>query len=206
MSPDFARFAGACAILVGVLGFLYSLAFAVDLATGARWADTAGEVLLLAGGLLTAAVFVGVYERLRETDRGFALLALVLGLAASFGAAGHGAFNLAVRLDPVAPVTAIPNPIDPRGFLTFGVAGVALLLVGWLARRGAFPAGLGWLAQVAGVLLLVVYAGRLVVLVEDNPLIVVPAVLVGFVVNPALYVWLGFVLRREREAIGAPEP
>jgi hypothetical protein len=74
----------------------------------------------------------------------------------------------------------LPNPVDPRGLLTFGVAGVALLVVAWLIRCGGrFPGGLGYLGYVSAVLLLALYLGRLVVLDPASPLIVVPALLSG---------------------------
>jgi hypothetical protein len=92
-----------------------------------------------------------------------------------------------------------PNPIDPRGFLTFGVAGLALLVVAWLARRGdVLPPRLGALAYLAGALLVVVYLGRLLVVDVEHPVLLVPAVLAGFVVNPVLYAWVGFVLLGRR--------
>ncbi len=38
----------------------------------------------------------------------------------------------------------LPSQIDPRGMLTFGVAGVGLWVIAWLIlRRGQFPRGLG---------------------------------------------------------------
>ena len=91
----------------------------------------------------------------------------------------------------------MPNPVDPRGFFTFGVAGLALLVLGWLvAGVPGFPRYVAKLAGVTGVLLLVVYAARLADLDAENPLLLVPAVLVGFVASPALYVSLGRVLIR----------
>ena len=41
---------------------------------------------------------------------------------------------------------------------------------------------------------------ELVVLDSSNPIIVIPALLSGFLVNPAWYLWLGFALRRGQPA------
>lgn len=41
---------------------------------------------------------------------------------------------------------------------------------------------------------------ELVVLDSSNPIIVIPALLSGFLVNPAWYLWLGLALRREQPA------
>jgi hypothetical protein len=68
-SASFERFAGVCAILAGVSGFLYAVAFVVlqdELLSG---------LFLMLSGLFTTAALVAVYERLRETDSSFALLA-----------------------------------------------------------------------------------------------------------------------------------
>jgi hypothetical protein len=48
-------------------------------------------VLLLVGGLLSTVVFRGVYERLRPTEPGLALLGFVLAVAGAFGAMALGA-------------------------------------------------------------------------------------------------------------------
>ncbi len=88
--------------------------------------------------------------------------------------------------------------MDPRGLLTFGVAGVALLLIAWLiARGGSFPKGLGYLAYLSAVLLLALYLGRLIILDPANPVILIPALLNGFLINPVLYIWLGVSLLRK---------
>jgi hypothetical protein len=194
----FARFAALCAFLVAASGFLYSVFFFLHVVSDEMWPRTVSWVLLLVGGLLTTVVFVALYARLREVEPGFALVALLLGVIGAAGAAVHGAFELAKAIEPPA-IGDFPNPIDPRGFLTFGVAGLALLLVAWLARRGeALPPRLGALAYLGGALLVVVYLGRLIVVDVENPLLLVPAVLAGFLVSPAVYVWLGFVLFRAR--------
>jgi len=47
-------------------------------------------------------------------------------------------------------------------------------------------------------LLVIIYVGWLTILNARNPVILIPALLTGFLVNPAWYIWLGTALRRER--------
>ena len=192
-SVTFERFAGVCAILAGVSGLLYALAFVVlkdELLSG---------LFLMLSGLLTTAALVAVYERLRETDPSFALLALLLGIAGALGSAVHGGYDLANVINPPASMPDLPSPVDPRGLLTFGVAGVALLTASWLIVRGRrFPRGLGYLGYVSAILLLALYPGRLIFLDPTNPVILVPALLNGFLVDPIFYIWLGLALLRGR--------
>jgi hypothetical protein len=97
---------------------------------------------------------------------------------------------------PTLP-TEIPNPVDPRGLLTFGVAGVATLVFAFLIRRGGgLSRGLGLLGMAAGGLLVLIYLGRLTLFDPNDPALLAAAVLAGFVVNPAWYIWLGISLRR----------
>jgi hypothetical protein len=187
------RLAGAAAVLAGVAGLGYGLAFVVlgDIALSAA--------VLMVGGLLAGVALTGVYRRLGDSVA--ARCGLALGIAGAFGAVVHGAFDLAVTLHPVPGFAAdAPNPVDPRGVLTFGAAGLGLIVMGLivlgrLARR-AFPAGLGVLAGVTGAVLVLRYLARLVVLNPASPLVLGPALLSGFVLSPLLYVWLGVTLTR----------
>ncbi len=199
-APGFGRVAGASAVLAGVIGFLYSAAFVVvaagaapQLGLGPSW------VLLVVGSLSASVALVVVYVRLRDVSPDVALWSFVLGAAGALGATLHGAYEIALALHPPAAALAgdLPSQIDPRGFLTFGAAGLALLGVSWLMRRSEhFPGGLAALGYVSAVLLVLIYLGRLIVLTPTNPLVLVPAALEGFVVNPVWYIWLGLTLLR----------
>jgi thiol:disulfide interchange protein len=195
-SASFERFAGACAILAGIAGFLYAVAFII-----LQNVLLSGLFLMLVG-LFTSAALVAVYQRLRETDASFALFALLLGLAGALGSAVHGGYDLANAINPPSSsMPDLPNPIDPRGLLTFGVTGIALFIVAWLIGRGGqFPRGLGYLGYVSAVLLVVLYLGRLIVFNPTNPVILVPALLNSFLVNPIFYLWLGLALLRRQGA------
>ncbi|MDP9296705.1 MAG: hypothetical protein M3O88_08455 [Actinomycetota bacterium] len=198
--PDdrtFERFAGICAIVVGAGGFAYAIAFVTILNGGGNSAEKASSVFLLLGGLLSTAVLVGLYERLRVRGGAFALWALLLGVVAAIGSAVHGGYDLANAINHPKTNLSLPSSVDPRGLLTFGVTAIAALVVGWLIlRTGAFPRNLGYLALASGVLLIVIYLGRLIVLDPKSPVLLVAALLAGFIVDPAFYVWLGMELRR----------
>ncbi|HEY3061655.1 MAG TPA: hypothetical protein VGL99_22010 [Chloroflexota bacterium] len=189
-STSYARFAGLAAILAGLVGFLYSVAFVV------LKNNTLSALFLLIVGLLTTAVVVALYERLKIIDGSFALWALLLGLAGAIGSVVHGGYDLANALHPPTQgFPDIPNVADPRGLLTFGIAGLSLWVVAWLMRRGTeFPKYLGYVGYLGAALLILLYLARLIVLDANSLAIVIPALLAGFIVNPVFYVWTGLKL------------
>jgi hypothetical protein len=194
--PSLQRAAAAAAIAAAVVGLLYSISFVVVSRLNPASGALLSALFLLLGGLFGVVAFLGVYDRRREDRPAFSMLFVVLGAAGGLGAAVHGGYDLANALHPPASVPGdVPNPVDPRGFLTFGVTGLALLLLGALVQEG--PGRLGYLA---GGLLILVYLARLIVLAPTSPLVLVPAALAGFVVNPAFYLWLGLWLRRSHHA------
>ncbi|HEV8516715.1 MAG TPA: hypothetical protein VGQ47_03625 [Candidatus Limnocylindrales bacterium] len=192
-SPPFARFGGAAAIAAAILGFAYSIAFVVVRE------PLVYSLLLLAGALATSAAVIAFADRVRAVDPGFATWGMVLGLGGTLGAGIHGAYDLANAIHPVAGgPTDLPSAVDPRGFLTFGIAGVGLLVLAWLASRDStFPRSLGWLGLATGALLVAVYLARLIVLDSSSPLVLGPAALAGLIAIPAFYVWLGRELLRD---------
>lgn len=194
-SASFERFAGASAILAGGAGFLYAVSFII------LQSNLLSGLFLMLVGLFSIAALVAVYERLRETDAAFALFGVLLGIAGALGTAVHGGYDLANAINPPPSLPDLPNPVDPRGLLTFGVAGAALFVIAWLIMRGGqFPRGLGYLAILSAVLLVVLYLGRLIILEATSPVILIPALLNGFLVSPALYIWLGLALLRGRRS------
>lgn len=197
---SFEPFAGYCAILAGVSGFLYAVAFLIIAASNPELGSTLSALLLLLLGLFSTATLTALYERLRGVDPTTALWAFLLGSVGAFGAAIHGGYDLAVAIHPVSVANALanaPSQTDPRGLLTFGLAGLGLLVVSWLiVRSDLFPRGLGYLGFASALLLIVLYLGRLIVLSATSPIILVPAIVNGFLLNPLWYVWLGVVLVR----------
>jgi hypothetical protein len=198
-TSSFDRFAGLCAVAAGVAAFAYAVAFVILRDAGLS------ALCLLAVGLLATAVQVGLYERLREVEPGWALWALALGLAGALGAALHGGFDLATVILPPPPAAGeVPSQADPRGLLTFGVTGLGLIVVAWLLGRSErAPRGLSAVGYATGTLSILLYLGRLIVFDAGSPLILIPAILNGFVVGPVWYVWLGLALRAEAPARAA---
>ncbi len=193
---SFERSSGATAVVVGIGGFLYSVSFVLIARSSPDLGHLLSALLLLIDGVLAAQVLAAVYGRVRDTDSGFALVGYAFGLIGAVGSAIHGGFDLANSLHPPATLPAdVPSAIDPRGLLTFGLAGLGLLVLSRLmSRSGAFPRGLARLGYLSGVLLVLIYLGRLIVLDAASPLVLGPAALEGFVVNPVWYIWLGRTL------------
>ena len=194
MKTSFEKFAGWMAILAGISGFLYSVAFIV------LQSNLLSALFLLLGGLFSTAALTALYQRLREAESGFALLGLLLTLSAALGSAIHGGYDLSNALHPPASLNPdLPNPIDPRGLLTFGIAGLGLFLFSWLMTQNMnLPKGLAYLGTLSAILMIVLYLGRLIILQATSLVIVIPALLEGFIVNPIWYVWLGVTLMRDQ--------
>jgi hypothetical protein len=192
-SGTFERLAGISAIVAGVAGFLYSIAF-VFLKQPLLY-----SILLMVGGLATGVVLVGLYRRLREVDSGLAQWATIIGVVASLGSVIHGGYDLGNAINPPAGSNLdLPSQIDPRGLLTFGVAGLALFGFSWLMLRGGrFPKNLAYLAYLLAVLLVVIYLGRLIILDANSYAVLIPAGMTGFIVNPAWNIWLGLSFLRK---------
>jgi len=192
MNTSFEKFAGWTAVFAGISGFLYSVAFIV------LQSNLLSALFLMLGGLFATATLTALYQRLRATESGFALLGLLLTLSAALGSAIHGGYDLSNALHPPASLpTDLPNPIDPRGLLTFGVAGLGLFLLAWLmTQERRFPRGLAYLGIFSAILMIILYLGRLIILQATSIAIVIPALLEGFIVNPIWYIWLGLAFFR----------
>jgi hypothetical protein len=201
----FQRFAGGGAYAVAIGGIAYSVAFVVAVKADSGAADTLAASLLLVGGLLGTAVLAGLYQRVRGAEPGFALWGLILGGVGVMGSAIHGGFDLALRVHPAFDTPGIPNEVDPRGLLTFGVTGLGVLVLSWVIRRGSdLPSGLGGLGMALGLLLVGIYVARLFILDPNNLLLLGLAGLTGAVVHPVWFVWLGRSLRRGAEQVSSP--
>ena len=194
MKTSFEKFAGWGAILAGLSGFLYSISFIV------LQNELLSALFLMLGGLFSTSALTAIYQRLRGTENGFALLGSLFSLSAALGSAIHGGYNLANAIHPPASsIAGLPNAIDPRGLLTFGVAGLGLFILSWLmTQQMRFPKGLAYLGYLSAILMIILYLGRLIILQATSLVIVIPALLEGFIVNPLWYVWLGLTLIRSQ--------
>jgi hypothetical protein len=204
----FERFGGLCAFIAGLGGLGYSVSFVIISQSAPDVSNVLSPLFLMLGGLLGSAAMLALYQRLRETEATFALWAALLGVVAALGSALHGGYDLANAINPPAlsasfhtDLNTLPSQIDPRGLMTFGVTGLAFLIVAWLmVRGGQFPRTLGYLGYVLAILLLIVYLGRLILLQPSNPVLLGAAALTGFLLAPIWYIWLGLVLWRSQPA------
>ena len=182
---SFGRFAGWLSVLAGIAGIGYALAFVV-----LKSAQLSALFLTLAP-LLAIGGLVAVFERVRAVDAGVATVALVLGAFGSLAASTHGAYDLANVLHPVAGAPDLPSGVDPRGYGTFALTGLALVLLGWLAgRTSGLPGWVGPMGMVLGVVLVATWLGRLVVLDAASLLVLGPALVAGLL-SPIFFLLLG---------------
>jgi hypothetical protein len=186
----FERFSSWCAYLAAATGLAYSITFVATTDDDTRFGEGLEGAFLLAGGLLAVAVFAALYQLVREREPGFALLGLLLGVGGGFGAAIHGAYQLALAVEELS-AEDLPNAIDPRGFLTFGVTGAAVALFASLLEGRLRVIGF-----VFAVLLGILWIGRLVGGDADDAALLAPAALAGLVANPLWYVLVGRRLAR----------
>lgn len=110
----------------------------------------------------------------------------------------HGGYDLANLVKPPAVLAGdVPSSTDPRGLGTLALTGLALTITGGLILRGRrFPAGMGYLALLAAAVLVFVCVGRLVILDPTSPAPRRTALIAGFLVNPAWFLWRGARLWR----------
>jgi len=185
---SFDRYAGWLSILAGVAGIGYALAFVV--LKDARLS----AIFLTLATLLAVAGLVAVFERVREIDSGYATLGLALGVFGSLAASTHGAYDLANVLHPASAtdvVRDLPFPTDPRGYGTFGLTGISLAVLSTLARRTPeMPGWVGPLGLLLGVVLVITWLARLIVLDATSLLVLGPALVSGLL-SPIFFLLLG---------------
>src|SRR5438067_3672513 len=189
---SYAHAAGWAAIASASLGLLSAVAFLV------LKSATLSALCLMLGALASTVVLVALRARVGAIAPLAAQWALLVAGLGALGAMAHGGFDLANALHPPAASNPdLPNAVDPRGLLTFGLSGLGTLVFAMLLLRdGRTPRALAWLGVLSAILSIGLYVGRLVVLNPANPLIALPALAEGFVVSPLWYVWLGVVLMR----------
>ena len=190
MGNHFTGLARVAAFATAVLSVVYSVAFAVVVQNGARWAQWTAAATLTAGGLVALPVLVAVTSMLGEAPESAApaRLALVVGGIAVVMTALHGAYDLAALAKPAAATVGDISPVDPRGFSTFALAGVAVVLIAALARRDErFPQWLPTVGFVLGAALVATWLGRLTVL-DPASAWLRTTTFVAAVLNPVAYV------------------
>lgn len=185
------------AFLAALAGLAYSVSFVFIKEN--LW----NGLFLMLGGLLGGLVLATLYSILKATDSGLALIGLLLATVGMGGAIIHGGYDLALGVNPVpalpAGVTDLPSQVDPRGLLTFGISGLAIAVFTWLMQRSRqFLVPLIYTGWFLALLMEILYLGRLIILDAKNPLIVVAALLAGFIVSPLWYILVGLRLQKEK--------
>ena len=199
-SAAFERFAGVSAIVTGLSSLLYAVFFL--LVTGAPH-DYLPSLFLALGGLLATAVLTALYQRVRAAEPTFAAWAFGLGFIGQVGTAIHGVYGLASLISHAPTTTGVgataPNPVDPAGFLAFGLTGLSTAVFAWLILRGGqLPRGLGYLSVVLAVALVALFLGALL---SNNPkslAVLIPGALASLIATPLWNFWLGAIFLARR--------
>jgi hypothetical protein len=195
----FYRLAGWLSVFIGVGGLAYGILFALIVGGASGAVLNTWLLLAIFGGLAASGLFVALYERLRAVWPSVALWALLLGVAAALGQMLNASVALGFVLETAPPPPGdFDGTPDPLGILRFGVNGIALFLFGWLlARDRGLPRALGYLGELGGVLLVVMYVGRVTGIIDPAERItLIPPLLYGLLVHPVFYLWLGRELLR----------
>ena len=199
MNDTFSRFGATSAILVGPLSIAYALFYLV-IARQAEFVGMLGSWLILgASGIFSSAAYVALYQRLRPASEGFALWALLLGVAASFATLAHGAYEALVLLaesgatgaqaTAIDTVRQVPSQVNPAGLASFLVVGIVAIVFGWLiVQSGFLPRTLGYLGMFNALLLIFLYFASAV---NSEMLILLSGGLTSVVVGPIWWIWLG---------------
>jgi hypothetical protein len=196
-SPTFDRTASSMAYLSAAIALAYSLSFGYYVQEGDKWAQYTSSGLLMAGGLVGLPVLVAIYLRVRAVDEGFAIVGFVVAAAAALGSVLHGAHDVAVFANPevVTGNTDYPNFTDPRGFSTFALFGLGMIVVAAMCRGARFPKLIPLVGALTGALTVIVYIGRVTVLDPKRWWVAIAAVGSGVVGVPLWNVLVARTLR-----------
>ena len=183
--------AGAAAIAAAVGGILYGIFFVILGNVGVA------SALLMLGGLLSSLIIVALGSSLLDVNEPVARWALSVGVVGSLLSLLHGGFDLANVIHPPGTDLAdLPNFADPRGLATFGISGLAyFILARLMASSRDYPRWLASTGQALGIIMVVIYLGRLIILDPNNPVVRVALVL-GVIANSVFFVDLGQHWRR----------
>jgi hypothetical protein len=153
--PLFRRIASGCAFAIAVLSILYAvvyLGFVRSDPANASASAVANGLIGLSGILATFAV-VAVGDKVGGSAGRWLG---VVGVGWALLSAAHGTFSAIADLQRLAPGDL--SATDPRGFATFGLAGLWSIVLGLSIRCDAlFPRMLGTIALVNGIDLLVLF-------------------------------------------------
>jgi len=182
--------AGLCAFAIAVLSILYAvvyLGFVRPNTANSSASAVANGLIGLSGVLATFAV-IAVGDKVGGSAGrwigvvgvGWALLSAVHGM--------FGAIASAQGID-IAGMGPDLSPTDPRGFATFGLAGLWSIVLGALILSGAgFPRSLGTIALINGVDLIVLFIATAAGI---GPLVLIAGGLAAVILGPLQWVLIG---------------
>jgi hypothetical protein len=187
----FSRRAGFQAYLIAAFSLVYAVVFLGFVrnhpenaqAAALAWALIAGAGLSATIATASAAACVGGDARWWLT---------ALGVGYGLLSAAHGTFAAIAVEQGIA--TSDLSPTDPRGFATFGLAGLWALTLGLevVAGNSAWSRNLGWLAILSGLDLIVLFFATVA---AYEGLILASGGLASVILVPAFWIWTGRLLR-----------
>ena len=187
----FSRRAAACAYLVAALSLAYAVVYlgVASRNPDDRSASALAYTLIAAGALAASVATVAMSDRAGGANARWLAL---LGVGYSLLSAAHGVYAAILAGSGLAAGDL--SPTDPRGFATFGLAGVWMLILGLSARGTAtVPRNLAMLAIAGGIDLILLFFATAA---GSTPLILVTGGLASVVLGPAFWIWRGRVLSR----------
>jgi hypothetical protein len=185
VTSTFRRISAPATALAAVGSVVFTITFGLYVRESYQWALWASTITRILTGLLLVVVFVSLHALAREGEPELAVVALGLGVVGALASVLHGAYDLADLAKPQHVRSDLPSQVDPRGFATFALIGLAILVFAWLARRvDVLPRAVTIVGVVAGLLLVVVWLGRMIALDPNDDVIRVAALASGFVAVP----------------------
>jgi hypothetical protein len=174
---------------IAILSIAYAVVF-LGFVRGhpdAHGASAIANGSIAASGILVTAVAAALGSRF-ESLAGAGRWISTFGAGYGLLSAAHGAFAAISELGGTTPPGI--SPTDPRGFATFGLAGLWVLVVGLAAPADA-PGWPGWLTPVAivgGIDLLALFVAT--VAGAENPILITGG-LASVVLGPAFWIGVG---------------
>ncbi|MBI5880035.1 MAG: hypothetical protein HZB53_20490 [Chloroflexi bacterium] len=209
VDKSFARLGGWAAVLVGVLSIAYAVFFLAIQPQSPFIGAFGSWSILAASGVFSSAAYVALYQRVKGSgEDGYALWALLLGIAAAFVTLTHGVYQAllvnALRTAEAPARAAIeaarllPSQVDPAGVATFGVVGLVSFLFSWrIAHNATLPRNLGVLGMANAILLIVLFVATAL---SIQPLILLSGGLTSVIAGPIWWIWLGRLLMAQGSA------
>jgi len=190
---SFRRFGGIAAYLVAAFSIAYAVVFLGFVRPGNGGATaTALAWLLIAAGSLSAAIATAALASYIGGAAGAFLAAF--GVGYSLLAATHGIFAAIGEIQGFAGLDLAPT--DPRGFATFGLAGLWSLIAGLELRHRVGLRAIYWqLAVVSGIDLILLFMATATGL---EMLVLVTGGLASVILGPAFWAMTGRLLAAER--------